>query len=371
MISCLIAFIFPIVVTWTSSLNSSSDFWDPKTQVGSTFDCRSSLHGPFDGFGIGSGVPSRMRQDPPGNWHYELMAELPSEFELSICDQDVNSNPALTRTFSDVDNDTYMGLLPVALSPYNIVQITKFPAPPNLAYRISIDSAKGQYFLTPVGSRRNQVIVYLLLGTIPILTGFASIWIYWYAFCNVKVYKFGKVQNLSLLPIASQSEKKIEYWPSETFIDANKHEDFTRSSSLKRAWDQQSGNTTRNHRRTILIATLEYEINDWNIKISTGGWGFMAHLMSKYLEDQDIIWVVPCVHGIEYPYDQRAEPMFVTITGVDHIVQVQYHFVRNITYVLLDAPIFRARTVAESYPLNMGDRRSAIYYSAWYVFSIV
>ena len=233
MISCLIAFIFPVIVTWASTLNSSSDLGDSKTQVGSNFDCRSSLHGPFDGFGIGFVVPSRIRQDAPGNWHYELIAELPSEFELSICDQDVNSNPALTRTFPVVDNDTYTGLLPVSLSPYNIIQVTKFPAPPNLAYRISIDSAKRQYYMTPVGSRRNQVIVYLLLGTIPILTGFASIWIYWYVFCNVKVYKFGKVQNLSLLPIASQPKEKTKNWPWETFTDANKHEAFTRSSSFE------------------------------------------------------------------------------------------------------------------------------------------
>lgn len=368
MISCLIAFIFPIIVTWASSLNSSSDFGDSKTQVGSTFDCRYLLHGLLDGFGIGSGVPSRKWQDAPGNWHYELMAELPSEFELSICDQDLKSNPALTRTFPDVDNDTYMGVLPVTLSPYNIVQITKFPAPPNLAYRISIDSVKRQYFLTPVGSRRNQVIVYLLLGTIPILTGFASIWIYWYAFCNVKVYKFGKAQNLSLLPIACQSEIKVEDWPSNTFTDVTKHEAFTRSSSSNKLSAQQSGITTRNLRQTILIATLEYEIKDWDIKISIGGLGCMAHLMSKYLDHQDIVWVVPCVDGIEYPHDQRAKPIIVTISGADYTVQVQYHFVQNITYVLLDAPIFRAQTVAEPYPSHTGDLRSAIYYSAWYVF---
>lgn len=371
MLSRLITFIFPIIVTWASPLSNSSDFWDSKTQVGSTFGCRSSVHGPVDGFGIGSGVPSRMGQDAPEYWHYDLMAELPSEFELSICDQDVNSNPSLTRTFPDVDNDTYMGLLPLTLSSYNIVHITKFPAPPNLAYRITIDSAKRQYFLTPIGSRRNQVIVYLLLGTIPILTGFASIWIYWYAFCNVKVYKFGKTQDLSLLWITNQSEIKIECWPSDTSIDFVKREAFPRSGSLKRCSAEQSGTMTGNYRQMILLATLEYEIFDWDIKINVGGLGFMCHLISKYLDNQDIVWVIPCVHGIDYPCDQRAESMMVTISGVDCVVQVQYHFVQNITYVLLDAPIFRAQTAAEPYPLDTGDIRSAIYYSAWYVFSIV
>lgn len=362
MLSCCIAFIFPIIVTWASSLDGSSDFWDSKTQVGSNFNCRSSVRGPFDGFGTRSSIFNWMRQDTPGNWHYDLMAELPSELELNICDQDVNSNPAFTRTFPDVDNDTYMGLIPLTLSPSNIIYITKFPASPNLAYRISIDSADRRYFLTPVGSRRNQVIVYLLLGTIPIMTGFASIWVYWYAFCTVKVH---------LLPITSQSEIQPQRSLSDNPPDLVFHEASTRSGSLRKCTVKQSGITTSWHRQTILTATLEYEISGWDIKIRVGDSDFMAHLMSKYLDDLDIVWVVPCVRGIEYPCDQRAEPMNVTISGVEYVIQVQYYFVQNIIYVLLDAPIFRAQTVAEPYPLGIGEMRSAIYYSAWYVFSII
>ena len=360
------ASILPIIATCAVGLNDSSGFSDSKNQVGSASDCRSSVHGPFDQFGIESVVPSRMRQDNPGSWHFDLMAELPSEFKLSICDQDVNSDQAPMQTFPDVDNDTYMGLLlPATLSPIDIVFITKFPAPPNLAYRISIGSANRQGFLTPVGSRRNQVIVYLLLGTIPILTGFASIWIYWYAFCTIKVYKFGKTHNVSLLPTTSQSEIRLDHCFLDTPSDVVKHEAFTGSDASRKCLTQQSGIATCRHRQKILIATLEYEINDWDINISVGGLGLMAHLMSKYLEDSDLVWIVPCVYGIEYPCDQRAEPMNVIISGVDYIVQVQYHFVQNITYVLLDAPIFRAQTVADPYPLVTGDRRSAIYYSAW------
>ena len=55
--------------------------------------------------------------------------------------------------------------------------------------------------------------------------------------------------------------------------------------------------------------------------------------------------------------------MFIPDARID--VQVQYHRLRNITYVLLDAPIFRQQTKAEPYPARMDDLRSAIYYSAW------
>lgn len=365
MVSYFIAIIFPIIATWASSLNDSSGFWDSATQVGSASNCGSLVHEPLNEFGVKSGASSGMRQDTPGAWHYDLMAELPSEFQMNMCNQDVNSKSVLMQTFQDVDNNTHMGLLLPTLSPSNIIYITKFPAPPNLAYRISVDGASRQYLLTPVGSRRIQVIVYFLLGIIPILTGFASVWIYWYAFCTVKVYKFGKTQNPSLLPITSHSKIRPDHWLSDTSPGVFKQEASTRSGSLRKCSTQQSGMTTGRHRRTILIATLEYEINDWDIRISFGGLGFMAHLMSKSLEDLDLVWVVPCVQGIEYPYDQRAEPMHVTISGVDYVVQVQYHFVQNITYVLLDAPVFRAQTVAEPYPLGTGDIRSAVYYSTW------
>jgi len=91
----------------------------------------------------------------------------------------------------------------------------------------------------------------------------------------------------------------------------------------------------------------------------------MAQLMGKSLTDQDLIWVVPCVSGIDYPMDQSADPMTVTILDVLYTVKVQYHKLNNITYVLLDAPIFRQQSKSEPYPPRMDDLDSAVYYSAW------
>jgi alpha-1,3-glucan synthase len=79
----------------------------------------------------------------------------------------------------------------------------------------------------------------------------------------------------------------------------------------------------------------------------------------------DLIWVVPCVGGVDYPQDTAAEPMEVTILGEKYDIQVQTHQLRNITYVLLDAPIFRAQSKTEPYPPRMDDLDSAVYYSAW------
>jgi alpha-1,3-glucan synthase len=69
--------------------------------------------------------------------------------------------------------------------------------------------------------------------------------------------------------------------------------------------------------------------------------------------------------GIDYPPDIAADPMLVTVLGSSYEVQVQYHRLRNITYVLLDAPVFRGQSKSEPYPPRMDDLNSAIYYSAW------
>jgi alpha-1,3-glucan synthase len=57
--------------------------------------------------------------------------------------------------------------------------------------------------------------------------------------------------------------------------------------------------------------------------------------------------------------------MEVTILGSKYEVQVQYHVLKNITYVLLDAPVFRQQSKTEPYPARMDDLDSAVYYSAW------
>ena len=117
-------------------------------------------------------------------------------------------------------------------------------------------------------------------------------------------------------------------------------------------------------RRTVLIATLEYDIADWNIKIKIGGLGVMAQLMAKNLGHQDLVWVVPCVGDIDYPKDGNAEPIEVTILEQKYSIDVTYHQYDNIKYILLDAPVFR-QTTKEPYPARMDDLESAIFYSAW------
>lgn len=98
---------------------------------------------------------------------------------------------------------------------------------------------------------------------------------------------------------------------------------------------------------------------------------------------------------MDYPIDQVEDPIQIWVMGREFHVQVQYHTVRNITFVLLDAvsiylvknivsgffisklltlspftnfvsqPVFRQQTKKDPYPARMDDLESAIYYAAW------
>lgn len=313
------------------------------------------IHGSFNEYGYDSGLTNTMSQDSAGIWHYDFMTEWPSEFQINIWGSNPDGQPDLTRAFGDVDADGVLDLLsPVSLLK-NVVNITAFPPAPHLAYHIAMNDADLRYYLTPMGSRSRQAWIYALLALIPILTGIIGVWAYLHSFYDVKFNKVGRSEKRSILPIAMREKMRSDLWlPTAA------------STALKKLTRSQSNVLPPNaHRKTILIATMEYDIDDWEIKIKIGGLGVMAQLMSKHLEHQDLIWVVPCASGIDYPVDQRAKPIIVTVLGTEYTIQVQYHHLRNITYVLLDAPVFRQQTKAEPYPQRMDDIDSAIYYSAW------
>ena len=114
--------------------------------------------------------------------------------------------------------------------------------------------------------------------------------------------------------------------------------------------------------RKVLIATLEYEIIDWKLKVKIGGLGVMSSLMGKSMMDVDLIWVVPKDKDLEYP---PGDPIEIIIFGEPYLIEVEKHVLDNVTYVILDSPIFRAQTKVNPYPARMDDLSSAIFYPTW------
>ncbi|KAL3474030.1 hypothetical protein BJX99DRAFT_232288 [Aspergillus californicus] len=311
------------------------------------------FNGPYNQYGYDAGLDSEVRYDAKkGRWLYDFVYEWPAVGQLNVWGKDSDGVPDTREVYGDVANSSVVQKLPPSYLSSNVINITSLPPFPHLGWTISLNDANLNYQLIPVGSAWAQLVLYILLWLVPLLMGAAGVFIFIRTFYRVKLNKDGTnvAGNMTMyrrlkgkLAGASESQLDLAVAPSTDIAAAG----------------------AASQRRTVLIATMEYDISDWKVKVKIGGLGVMAQLMSQNLKHQNLIWVVPCVGDIEYPVDTPTEPYIVTVLDKPYLVNVQYHVVDNITYVLLDAPVFRNQTKAEPYPPRMDDLDSAIYYSAW------
>ncbi|KAI9836233.1 MAG: hypothetical protein M1819_001570 [Sarea resinae] len=364
-----------VMVQYWSRMTGSSDHLQQGDVAGSKGPPRRFphlyIHGPFNEFGYDAGLPNKMKQDSEGNWNVNYMTEWPGQFQINAWGMNPDGKPDLTRAYGDIDNDTVLDLIPPITLEDAVVNVTSMPPSPYLAYRISVNDGNLRFQLIPVGSRWEQLALFLLLGLIPIITASAAVYIYTRAFYQVKFNQIGVDEKGGFRTWGIWQKLNPYRWLHQGFERVGPTQVET-STELREAGagyferpTAEAGAIVKAPRKTILIATMEYDIEDWGIKVKIGGLGVMAQIMGKRLGHQDLIWVVPCVGGIDFPVDEIAPPMVVTVLGKDYIINVQYHQLRNITYVLLDAPVFRQQTKSEPYPPRMDDIDSAIYYSAW------
>lgn len=65
------------------------------------------------------------------------------------------------------------------------------------------------------------------------------------------------------------------------------------------------------------------------------------------MEDCDLLWVIPKVGGVDYPPGEPTEPISVVIFGEEYLIDCEIHIYKNITYYILDSPVFRAQTKSD------------------------
>lgn len=340
-----------VMVQYWSQLHSSSSFM----QAGDSADRfeRRFPHlfaeGTFNKFGFDAGLTNQMSQTSDGIWQMHLMDEWPTQFQLNVWGMNPDGKPDASWVYGDVDFDGVLNRMPPSSLALNVLNATDPPPLPYLSYQLLFNDATLMFTKKPQGNMWTQIVIFILLTVLPVVGGLMAVWIFMGSFYKVKINKVG-FKKRGLNPFGKLANRL-----SSISFDNFRHKD---EEGMELA-------AVPFKRRKVIIATIEYNIDDWNIKIKIGGLGVMAQLMGKALQHQDLIWVVPCVSGVEYPIDQRAEPMYVPIMCKDYAVEVQYHQFQNITYVLLDAPIFRQQTKSDPYPPRMDDIDSAIYYSAW------
>ena len=325
------------------------------------------LEGVFNQYGFDAGFANTMKMGLDSIWRFDFMTEWPAKTALNVWGMNPDGQPDQTGVYGDIDGDFILDRIPPLSLIQNLINITDSPRSPYLSWQIALNDADFRFQLIPIGNRWVQLVLYILLWLIPIITGVAGVIIFMKSFYSVKFNKVGvptkKSKNLISLPLRRKA--KSESAPTQWHDNNPYGQVSTEPSNLTLTGPLPDGivspgvNTPTDvlaaKRRTVLIATMEYDIEDWAIKIKIGGLGVMAQLMGKNLEHQDLIWVVPCVGGIDYPEDTPGENIVIQVLGNLYEVKTQYHVLRNITYVLLDAPIFRQQTKSEPYPPRMDD----------------
>jgi alpha-1,3-glucan synthase len=84
-------------------------------------------------------------------------------------------------------------------------------------------------------------------------------------------------------------------------------------------------------------------------------------MMARCMSDVDLIWVIPKVSGLSYPKATTRPPVNVSVFDKVYQVDVEEYKVNNLTYVLLESPVFMSQSPQEPYPRRMDDLSSAIY----------
>ena len=222
------------------------------------------------------------------------------------CDYD-SGKPDVTRVYGDIDGDFVLDRIPPYSLINNVINLTSPPHHPYIGWRIEINDANYRYQLTPIGSRWNQLVMFILLWFGPILTGIAAIWLFMKAFYSVKLNEVGitskknfGIGSLSrrFFPRRRQQQGLRETTADDLDEDSNEpHGSRPQPASFMVGHESsqvtQTSKGANPKRLTVLIATMEYEIEDWGIKVKIGGLGVMSSLMGKNLKHQDIIWVIP------------------------------------------------------------------------------
>ncbi|EKG16141.1 Glycosyl transferase family 1 [Macrophomina phaseolina MS6] len=323
------------------------------------------VNGPYNQYGYDAGLANKMAHNETGYWHFDLAAEWPAKFQFNVWGMNPDGKPDQSFIYGDIDGDGILDRLPPSSLTANTVNITDLPSSPYTSWKLVVSYDGRSLTMMPVGHMGYQLALFILLWIVPVLTAAGVIYGYMKSFYQVKFNTSGVVQQAKQsIPLAlrRKMKRKAEYEKAAMESTPNLQVTTAAGSPEVSALAAEAGGGKR---RTVLIATMEYDIEDWGIKIKIGGLGVMAQLMGKSLGHQDLIWVVPCVGGVDYPVDEVAEPMYITIMDKIYQINVGIHKLRNITYVLLDAPVFRQQTKSEPYPPRMDDLDSGIYYSAW------
>ncbi|KAI9613753.1 hypothetical protein KEM48_003646 [Puccinia striiformis f. sp. tritici PST-130] len=257
------------------------------------------LRGPFNQWGYDLGTNNDFTSRK-GNWTFDIMTNWPNFFQVTPFD--VHDE----YYWGDVDGDGALDLLPPNTQAPNYLNLSK-PLSPYLGWRIMVNQTDLTWSALPIGDETSG-------------SSFSSL-------------RFQREKGFSLNPFLDLMKEKSQEFRSAR---AEKSEMGMIGAGIGAAMGLKARGGARwpddmTARRKVLIATLEYEITDWKLKVKIGGLGVMSSLMGKAMHDVDLLWVIPKVQDLEYPQAEPAPPIEVTIFGEKYLIELQIHKLDNIT----------------------------------------
>ncbi|EPX71067.1 alpha-1,3-glucan synthase Mok13 [Schizosaccharomyces octosporus yFS286] len=307
------------------------------------------MNGPYNEWGFDAGIPNKLKFNDDFTWRKSIISEIfPSKLQFNVYNVDEYGRPDQKRVYGSNGNSSVLSRLPPSELKESVVLIQTPPPKSYLSWEVVVDDLNRSFKFLPKGSSTVSIIFFVTFATTPLLSAILTVW-------GFKSY-FYKVR-------LNDGEQLKTVWKGKFFKPFRKYDQLQQPSSLE--MDTFHKTDSAKGRLLTLVATLEYNIPDWQIKIKIGGLGVMAELMGKHLQHHDLLWVVPCVGNVEYPVQEEVEPLEVVVLDQIYQVKVYIHYLSNITYLLLEAPVFRKQTTSEPYPPRMDDLSSAIFYSAW------
>jgi alpha-1,3-glucan synthase len=237
--------------------------------------------GPYNQYGFDAGLNNEVRLQENGAWEWHFMSEWPDTVQLNVWGMNPDGQPDATFVYGDINNDGVLDRLPPSSLSKLAVNVTVPPPSPYLAWKLSVDDGTFRYQLLPVGNRWQQLALFLLLALIPLCTAILAVWSYMQGFYEVKFNEVGvsEKHGFMALPLAFRRGRGMKK------LSQNMSDDNLTALDAAIPFSTPVVGVSEK-RRTVLIATLEYDIDDWNIKIKIGGLGVMAQLMGKNLEHQ-------------------------------------------------------------------------------------
>ena len=224
-----------------------------------------------------------MQQNEQGDWMIDITTGWPSYVQLNVFGND-------NFYYGDSNNDGVVERLPPNSVAPNYLNMSA-PPYPALAWTLVVNDATGQWSLLPIGHSGVGATMFFLLLFIPLLTAVLAVVIFRWQFYGIRHNKWGAKPTLPTnrstiyLPIIFGKSSTSLNSPSTpgTGLPQAEHLSLTPvatptvstpnpiekifGSSTKTVGETIGWPEDQEKRRKVLIATLEYEIIDWKIKV--------------------------------------------------------------------------------------------------------